>query len=256
MLARQSKSWSALLIALASIVGSFGLAAPAEALPKSVGKGYCTLRHPVEALTSTRATCESQHVIQRRSGGTDDSNTIWLNTTLHSGLDRSTCKPWSEERPPFEVGDENLQRAYMMGTWANGFHFFLYDHHGTGDLTIEDWDASTHLLHAYAAIVNLPQKEIGYFAYQLQRLRAEPPQTTQFIDTVLGVLFDVIEVAAGTVYSIIAVVVGALFNPWDTLWNLIALVPLILATTLEAIYMLVVNAVALFTGGSMLSCQI
>ena len=142
----------------------------------------------------------------------------------------------------------------MIGTWANGYHFFLYDHHGEGDLTLNDWDGATHLFYAYAAIVNLPQKEVGYFAYQVQRMRAGQP--TQFIDATFGLVIDVVEVAAGTVYSLVALVIGALLNPWDTITNVLALVVLVLATTWEAICMLVVNAAALFTGGSVFPCEI
>lgn len=43
------------------------------------GRSYCSVRHPVEALTSSRTACERQHVLQRQGGGGDKANTIWIN---------------------------------------------------------------------------------------------------------------------------------------------------------------------------------
>ncbi|WP_157035285.1 hypothetical protein [Psychromonas ingrahamii] len=70
-----------------------------SAFTKQVGKGYCSIRHPVEAITSNRTACESQHIIQQQSSGADGNNTIWINTTQHDYLDRSIDQPWGKERP-------------------------------------------------------------------------------------------------------------------------------------------------------------
>lgn len=242
------------IIWIFSIFLAIGLCQESLAFNKTIGKGYCTIRHPVEAMTTDRpAACESQHVIQQQSGGGDTANTIWINTTLHTYLDRSVCKPWDSERPSFApLGDENIERAYMMGVWANGFHFFMYDHHGSGTLTLTHWDGSTHLLYLISSIINLPQKEIGYLAYQVERYRKD--QSTQFVDAGIGVVIDVLEVAVGAVYSVVGMVVGTLLNPLDTLRNLVSLATLTIAALFNAVWLLLKQLAALLTLGWIGSC--
>jgi hypothetical protein len=223
------------------------------AFNKDIGKGYCALRHPMETLSSDRTSCESQHVIQQQSGGSDNANTIWINTTLHSYLDRSTCKPWYIERPDFApFGDNNIERAYMTGVWANGYYFFMYDHHGDGTLTLTEWDGATHLLYLITTIVNLPQKEVSYIAYQVERYRKG--QTTQFTDAGIGVLIDSGEAVVGIYYSIAGMVVGTVFNPIDTVRNIPSLVTLSISAICNAVWLLAKSLAALFSLGLVGSC--
>ena len=205
------------------------ISSSAISFTKEIGKGYCLIRHPVEALTSNRTACESQHVIQQQSSGSDDKNTIWINTTHHDYLDRSIDKPWEKERPYFNFGDENLERAYMMGTYANGYHFLTYDHHGEGDLTLFTWDGMSHLTYLVASVANIVTKEMSYIGYQMDR--GGKNQVTQYIDAVIGVVIDLLELCFGVIYSILGMILGTILNPWDTLTN----IPGALALSAEAI---------------------
>lgn len=226
---------------------------PAFAFNKNFGKGYCTLRHPVEAISTDRAACESQHIIQQQSGGTNQENTIWINTTLHSYLDRSSCKPWEKQRPALKLwGDAHIEQAYMMGVWANGYHFFVYNHHSVGTMTLFKWDGATHLLYLISNIINMPQKEINNFAYQIERYQKN--QTTQFIDAVVGVLFDLGEVAIGSIYSVVGIIIGTILNPWDTLKNIPPLVTLGIGSVFNAVWLFLKGLAALFTLGAVGSC--
>lgn len=223
------------------------------AFNKEIGKGYCAIRHPVETFLSNRASCESQHVIQQQFGGSNNLNTIWINTTLHTYLDRSSCKPWELERPDFTAyGDENIERAYMIGVYANGYHYFIYDHHGDGTLTLTEWDGATHLLYLITTVINLPQKEIGYIEYQIERYKKE--QSTQFIDAGIGVVADTIEVFIGAYYSALGIIVGTLFNPIDTLRNIPALVTLTFSGLFNAIWLMLKSLAALLSFGLVGSC--
>lgn len=225
----------------------------AFAFNKFIGYGYCAIRHPVESITSDRPACESQHVVQQQSGGTDQLNTIWINTTLHTYLDRSVCKPWENERPSFApLSDQNIERAYMIGTWSLGYNYFVYDHHGSGSLTLINWDGSSHLLYMISSIVNLPQKEVNYLAYQIERYRKD--QNTQVFDAVAGVLIDIGEVAVGAVYSAVGLVVGTVVNPWDTLRNIPSLITLAISSIFNSIWLLLKGIAALFTAGAIGSC--
>lgn len=204
-----------------------------HAFTKEIGKGYCTIRHPVEAMTSSRTTCESQHIVQQQSGGRDGGNTIWINTLEHDYLDRSVDKPWESERPWFNFGDDNLERAYMMGTYASGYHFLTYDHHSSGSLTLFTWDGASHFTYMVASVANFITKEMSYLGYQWER--GGKDQSTQYIDAVIGVLIDFVEVAIGVAYSILGIFVGTLFNPIDTLTNIPGAVTLSLESIAEGI---------------------
>ena len=216
---------------------------------KTIGKGYCTLRHPIEALSHVRkTTCESQHIIQQQSGGEDKNNTIWINGVEHTYLDRSFDKPWEKERPRFTLGgDDNLERAYMMGVYANGYHFLTYDHHGNGSLTLFKWDGASHMTYIIASLSNFITKEMSYIGYQWERDRNN--LSTQYIDAVIGIFIDFVELSLGLVYGVVGMIIGTLFNPWDTLTN----IPGGLAFSIEALFEGVANTlsdiISLFTLG-------
>lgn len=225
------------------------------AFNKYIGYGYCATRHPIESVLSKRASCESQHVIQQQSGGDDNTNTIWINTTQHTYLDRSVCKPWENERPSFTfLSDANIERAYMMGTWALGYHYFMYDHHGEGRATLTLWDGSTHLIYIVSSVINFPQKEINYIAYQIERFKKN--QETQIADAALGVFLDLIELSIGVAYSATGVIIGTILNPLDTMRNIPSLITLLLGTFTNSIWHFFKGLVALFTLGSYGSCGI
>ncbi|WP_248647506.1 hypothetical protein [Wohlfahrtiimonas chitiniclastica] len=225
------------------------------AIPKSVGKGYCMLRHPVEFIITKRNTsCESQHIIQRIKGGENQLNTIWINTHLHDYLDRSSCKPWKNQRPMFKLfGSKNLERGYMIGTWANGFHFVTYDHHGRGKLNLYRWDAVTHLVTGWTSLVNYPQKELNYLLYQLSLLGSG--RSTQILDAILGIGIDLVELILGLIYSVLGIFIGALMHPFDTLRNLIPGALLLITGSIQAIRQLLSGLAAVLTVGKVGGCS-
>lgn len=218
-----------------------------NAFSKDIGKGYCTIRHPVESLTSERITCESQHIIQRQAGGGDANNTIWINTTEHDYLDRSSDAPWKNKRPWVSWGDENLESAYMMATYANGYHFIIYDHHGSGSMTLFTWDGMSHFTYLVGSISNFITKEMTYIGYQMDK--GTRGQNTQYIDASIGVFIDLFEVFIGVIYGVIGIVIGTIFNPIDTLMNIPGGVGLSIETIIKGIVNTVSDIISLFTLG-------
>jgi hypothetical protein len=170
----------------------------ANAFTKFLGKTYCSIRHPVAMLTSdnkkgTTSTCESQHIIQRQSGGIDKDNTIWISTAEHDYLDRyGKDRPWAKERPWFNWGDDNAERAYMMGTYSRGFHFIVYDHKRKGLPTLVTWDGASHFIYLVSSVSNFITKEMTYIGYQ--REEGGFNRETQYIDAVIGIGIDLVEV--------------------------------------------------------------
>lgn len=87
---------------------------------RAIGGLYCQVRHPVEAISSDRPTCEQQHIIQRQEDGGHDGNIIMINALEHDYADRSSRskdRPWEKAIGGLwcDCGDDNLKRAYKMG---------------------------------------------------------------------------------------------------------------------------------------------
>jgi hypothetical protein len=223
------------------------LPSTSNALTKYFGKGYCSIRHPVAAFTSNRTTCESQHIIQTQSGGSNNNNTIWISTTLHDYLDRSTDKPWESERPWTNLGDDNLERAYMMGTYANGYHFITYKHHRDGDLTLFEWDGVSHFVYAVSSVMNFITKEMSYIGYQMDL--GSRGRETQYIDAMIGIFINFLEIIFGVIYSILGILVGTIFNPIDTLTNIPGGITLSIETTIEGIANTISDIILIVTLG-------
>ena len=234
-------------------------------LGESIGKGYCKVRHPVEWFTPVRkprgvpTACESQHVMQRQCASSkeekkklDKRNTIWINGVEHMYADKSKhhC-PWDckkGKRPWMSwLVDDNAERAYMMGAFANGFHFTVYDHHGKGHSTITEWDGVSHLTYLVASVLHFISKEISYLGYQWER--TWDGRKTQWIDAILGIFVDFVEVALGLGYSVVGVVVGTLFNPLDTVKHLPGGILLIIESAAMAVWYTVSDIISLFTLG-------
>jgi hypothetical protein len=193
--------------------------------------------------------CESQHVIQTNSGGSDKDNTIWINTVEHKYLDSSGDKPWQKERPWANWGDENLERAYMMGVYANGYHFIIYDHHKNGLPTLITWDGMSHLTYVVGSVFNFITKELSYLGYQWERFMDDKPKSTFFIDAAIGVFIDLVETAVGVVYGVVGIVVETIFNPIDTLFNIPGGIALSLEAIVEGIANTGSDIISLFTLG-------
>jgi hypothetical protein len=233
---------------------AFLLPSTASAFTKEIGKGYCSIRHPIEAISSSRTACESQHVIQRNKGGGNDLNTIWINTTLHDYLDRykgkdgNQGKPWETERPwAGKLGDNNLNSAYMMGTYANGYHFMIYDHHRGGMPTLIEWDGVSHLTYMVGSVMNFITKEMSYIGFQMDK--GSKNKETQYTDAIIGVFIDFIEVVFGLIYGVFGIIIGTIMNPLDTLTNIPGGVLLCIETTIEGIANTISDIISLFTLG-------
>ncbi len=215
----------------------------------TTGRAYCSIRHPVEALTTNRqSTCERQHILQRQSGGGDRVNTIWINTVEHDYVDRiGSNPPWevSEEGMWGDWGDDNLKRAYKMGLYANGYHFMVYDYRGDGEMTLLEWDGASHVTYMIASLFNFITKELSYIGFQWQRGGGQ----TQYTDAILGVFVDLAEVVVGIGYGSVGVVVGTLLNPVDTFFNLAGMLVYSLESAAVGLWNTVADVLSLVTLG-------
>ena len=228
----------------------------------NMGESVCEAKHPIEDWTTDRVrTCERQHVLQRQKGGEDDYNVIYINTVEHDYTDRTgKFAPWkvSEDKWLEFWGDENLRQAYKMGTYATGFHFKLYHNRAkedigflwgmfTGNLTWVKWDGVSHIVYGVGSVFNFITKEASYIGYQFERLL--DGKDTQFVDAILGIFIDLIEVCLGVVYSMFGVIIGTIINPWDTFTNLLGGVVLTVQTMVVGVWNTIADIISLFTLG-------
>lgn len=211
---------------------------------RGIGGLYCVVRHPVEAISSDRTTtCEEQHVIQRREGGRNDGNIILINALEHDYADRSKDKPWSKAIGGLwcDCGDHNLKRAYKMGIYANGYHFMIYDYRGEGHMTLVEWDGASHVTYMVASTFNFVTKELSYMGYQFEA------KDSQWADAILGVAIDVVELLVGIGYSVVGIIVGTIFNPYDTATNLLGMVVLSVESIAVGLWNTVADLVSMIT---------
>ncbi len=122
----------------------------------------------------------------------------------------------------------------MIGTYANGYHFSVYDYHGDGQFTLFKWDAESHLVYLVSALVNFPAKELTYMAYVVRHKMLRDKET-QLTDAFIGVGVDLVELSVGVVYSSIGVVIGTFAHPLNTIRDAIPAVPLLGSTMVEAV---------------------
>lgn len=209
------------------------------------GELYCNVRHPVEAITSSRKTCEEQHIIQRSAGGGHKKNIILINAFEHDYADRSKDKPWA--KVSLWWGNDKLKRAYKMGVYANGYHFMVYDYRREGQMTLFEWDGASHLTYVVASLANFITKEMSYLGYQFERMGKG--KETQWTDAVLGVPVDAAELYVGVGYGIIGVVVGTIFNPLETLWNVPGAVVFIVKAIAVGLWNTIADLLSLLTLG-------
>ena len=213
------------------------------------GRTYCAVRHPVEALTTSRTACEQQHVIQQQHGGGHVANVIWINTSEHDYSDRSRNAPWEVAHDGLwgDWGDDNLKRAYKMGVYANGYHFMVYDYGRGGDatMTLFEWDGASHVTYMVGSVFNFITKELSYAGYQLDR----DGDASQLSDAILGVFIDLAEVAIGLGYGALGVVVGTVFNPIDTVGNLLGMVVYSVESAAVGLWNTVADILSLITLG-------
>ncbi len=222
-------------VGMGVVVGCCLVGSSAAAFSGAWGQHYCELRHPVESLTTARpASCEEQHIIQQQSGGGDEKNVIWINTILHDYLDRSRERPWQGGPSLSTFSTQKLQSAYMIGTYANGYHFSVYDYHGSGAWTLFEWDGASHAVYLVAALVNLPAKELTYVAYMVRHKMLRDKEA-QLSDAVIGIVVDLLETSVGVAYSTVGLFTGTIAHPIDTIRNIIPAVPLLISTVVVAV---------------------
>ena len=227
---------------------------------KTLGKMYCTVRHPVEAITTKRSACERQHIIQRQEWDDDDAgwfedvdedNVIWINAIEHDYADRSVDSPWDDGVDDIwwdAWGDYNIKRAYKMGVYANGYHFVVYDYKkNNGELTLFEWDGMSHLTYLIASWVNFITKELSYLGYQIER--QSKGQQTQWLDAILGVVIDFVEQMIGTLYAVLGIAVGTIFNPWDTVTNVVAMVCYSIQSIVVGLWNTIADLISIVTLG-------
>ncbi len=209
-------------------------------------KTYCEIRHPQEAMTSNHHTCEQQHIIQQQSGGEHTKNIIWINRIEHDYSDRSKLKPWKNNRPWLNFwGDDNLERAFMMGTYANGYHFQVHSYKSDmSALTLFEWDGASYAVYIVSSIANYLAKSLSYIGYQF---RSNKPM---YVDAILGMLIDFFELVAGLGYGILGLVVGTILNPIDTTVNLIPASALAIESFLRGLVNTLLGALSVITVGT------
>lgn len=209
-------------------------------------KSYCEIRHPQEAAISNRKACEQQHIIQQQSGGHHTANVIWINTIEHDYADRSSTKPWQNNRPWLHFwGDQNLESAFMMGTYANGYHFQVHDYRQEKSyLTLFEWDGASHAVYVVSNTLNHFAKLLSYMAYQF---RSNSPM---YVDAIIGILIDSIELFVGVLYGLLGIVVGTIWNPIDTIINLIPAFALIIESTIKGVANTLLGGISVITLGT------
>lgn len=214
-----------------------------HSLSYQLGELYCTIRHPEEAITSSRHTCERQHLIQRQSKGSDTENVIFVNTYEHDYLDRSRWKPWERNRPWLKLwGDDNLESAFMMGVYANGYHYQVYDYQGEHSATtLLKWDGASHATYVLASLFNFITKSLSYVDYQFEK------DQPMFIDATVGILIDFVELGVGIGYGALGMIVGTIWNPIDTALNLIPACALVMESTFKGVANTLLDIVSLVT---------
>lgn len=196
-------------------------AANAADFSYKAGKIYCNIVNPMESIKPFRlSTCEEQHVIQQQSGGTNIDNIVWWSASEHVRTDLWSDKPWANNRPWFVLGftgdnKDNLEKAYMLGTYGVSYSLFLHPYKGAGEssLIAAKFDGASNILYAWSFIINQPQKQINQLAYIVDK-----KHWRLLIDWVIGLAVAFIEVIVSILVGMLGAIIGTVFNPLDTLF--------------------------------------
>lgn len=214
----------------------------AGTLPHSVGKAYCVITHPAEAIKNLRrSTCEQQHVIQRQSQGSDIANLVWWAGSHHVRTDIYGSSPWENNRPTkvlsfTDDNKENLEKAYMLGTY--GLTWSLYQHSkngkGPSNIIAFEFDGVSNLLYGFSWLVNTPQKYVNQMVYLV-----DERHWWLIIDMIILIFVLAIEMLVALIVTVCGAVTGLLFNPIDTLLAIPGGLWLAVETCFAAIFHLV-----------------
>lgn len=202
------------------------------------GKIYCGLSHPAELISPVRrSTCEQQHVIQQQSGGSNAENVVWWSASSHVRTDVWDSRPWENNRPWFVFGltgdaRQNLEKAYMMGTFGSTWSLFQHTYRGSGDssLILAEFDGVSNLLYGISWFANLPQKYLNKVSYISDR-----GYWHLLLDMVLAVFVLGLEGVLAIFTTLLGAVVGTVMNPVDTLAAIPGGLWLLVETTVAAI---------------------
>jgi hypothetical protein len=236
-------------------------------------KIYCEWTHPVELFNPIRYdnTCEQQHVFQQQNGGAADSTVYWAashhiytdSTKSRFDLSEFEVKKPFEDNPFLLFGDSSkyskcdgdscydLVSAYKMGTYGLPYSFWWNQHRGSmgtgrgvkgSTLLTTEFDGVSHLLYGYSYLVNIPQKQINQLAYYVNKDR-----WFLILDWVVGLFVQVLEVGFCLVGSVVGLVVGTIFNPFDTVFSIPNGIVLLVQTTWVAVSQLVFSIFNLVT---------
>ena len=77
----------------------------------------------------------------------------------------------------------------------------------------------SHLAYLNSAIADFITNKINYIGYQLER---ETKKQTQCFDAISGILINFIDVDFGVLRCLIGIIVRSVFNPIDTITNIIS----------------------------------
>ena len=108
-------------------------------------------------------------------------------------------------------------------------------------MTLYEWDGASHVTYMVASLFNFITKELSYLGYQFE---AKDPQWT---DAVLGVAIDAVEFLVGLGYGFIGIIVGTVFNPWDTATNLFGMIVLSVESIAVGLWNTVADLISLVT---------
>jgi hypothetical protein len=184
------------------------------------GKAYCGLTHPAELFSPVRrSTCEEQHVIQQQSGGGNAGNVVWWAASSHVRTDLWAGQPWKSNRPWVVFGltgdaRQNLEKAYMLGTFGSTWSLFQHSYRGQGDssLILAEFDGVSNLLYGISWFANLPQKYVNKVSYISDR-----GYWHLLVDMVIAVFILGLEGLLAIAVTLLGTVVGTVLNPIDTL---------------------------------------
>ena len=196
---------------------------------KSIGKGYCTITHPVEMFFPVRHdnTCEDQHLIQQQHGGSNEGNISIVPASSHIATDTwggdnvfMQDRVWEKksysgsDRWGMTSGAEDaLEQAYKAGRYQLEYVFLLYSYgNDEWDTTILTWDGVSNLLYTISWWANFPSKYIRKLAYLI-----ETGKYHLIIDHVIQLPVLLGEGLIGTTYNSMGIVTGTILNPLDTL---------------------------------------
>ena len=133
----------------------------------------------------------------------------------------------------------------MMGMYANGYHYQVYDYNGSNTATmLLKWDGASHAVYLVASLFNFAAKSLSYIGYQFKK------KNPMYIDAVIGVPIDLVEISIGLGYSLVGMIVGTIWNPIDTVVNLIPAVTLIVESVVKGAVNTFLGLVSVVTLGA------